>query len=40
MAHVFCSKSAAIPIKSYSPEVIVHPVFVSEDELDEPLPEE
>jgi ATP-dependent NAD(P)H-hydrate dehydratase len=24
---VFCSKAAAVPIKSYSPELIVHPAF-------------
>lgn len=30
MAHIFCSKPAAIVIKSYSPELIVHPL------LDEP----
>lgn len=27
LAHVFCSKEAAGPIKTYSPELIVHPVF-------------
>eukprot|EP00871_Galdieria_phlegrea_P002715 jgi/Galph1/3444/GphlegSOOS_G2074.1 len=27
MAHVFCEDSAAIPIKTYSPELIVHPVL-------------
>ena len=27
MAHIFCHKDAAIPIKSYSPETIVHPFF-------------
>lgn len=27
LAHIFCAKDAAIPIKSYSPELIVHPVF-------------
>lgn len=27
LAHIFCAKSAAIAIKSYSPEIIVHPVF-------------
>jgi ATP-dependent NAD(P)H-hydrate dehydratase len=30
IAHIFCSKSAANAIKSYSPEIIVHPVFVSD----------
>lgn len=33
LAHIFCSKSASLAIKSYSPEVIVHPVFVSEAEV-------
>lgn len=27
LAHIFCSASAAVPIKSYSPEIIVHPVM-------------
>jgi ATP-dependent NAD(P)H-hydrate dehydratase len=27
LAHVFCHKDASIPIKSYSPELIVHPSF-------------
>eukprot|EP01119_Soliformovum_irregulare_P007368 TRINITY_DN19777_c0_g1_i1.p1 TRINITY_DN19777_c0_g1~~TRINITY_DN19777_c0_g1_i1.p1 ORF type:complete len:338 (-),score=81.31 TRINITY_DN19777_c0_g1_i1:237-1184(-) len=27
IAHIFCGESAAIPIKSYSPELIVHPTF-------------
>lgn len=25
LAHIICTKQAAIPIKSYSPEIIVHP---------------
>ena len=29
LAHIFCSKSAASSIKTYSPELIVHPVFFS-----------
>ena len=29
LAYIFCSKSASIAIKSYSPEVIVLPVFFS-----------
>ena len=29
LAHVFCAREAATPIKSYSPELIVHPVFVT-----------
>lgn len=35
LAHVFCHKDAAIPIKSYSPELIVHPGF--DDNKDEAL---
>lgn len=27
LLHVFCSREAAIPIKSYSPELMVHPVL-------------
>lgn len=27
MVHVFCQRDAAIPIKSYSPELIVHPLL-------------
>jgi ATP-dependent NAD(P)H-hydrate dehydratase len=27
LAHVFCAAAAAGPIKSYSPELIVHPAF-------------
>ena len=27
LSHVFCHKESAIPIKSYSPELIVHPAF-------------
>ena len=33
LAHIFCSKSASSSIKSYSPEIIVHPVFVSDAEV-------
>ena len=29
LSHVFCHKESAIPIKSYSPELIVHPGFDS-----------
>ena len=29
LSHVFCHTEAAIPIKSYSPELIVHPAFNS-----------
>ena len=28
--HIFCSDEASLPIKSYSPELIVHPVLVTE----------
>lgn len=34
LSHIFCSKSAAIPIKSYAPEQIVHPYLPDDDELD------
>lgn len=34
LVHVFCSKDAAIPIKSYSPEVMVHPVL---DDSNDPI---
>jgi len=27
LAHIFCAENAAIPIKSYSPEIVVHPVL-------------
>lgn len=27
ISHVFCTEGAATPIKSYSPELIVHPVL-------------
>lgn len=27
LAHIFCAKSAAVAIKSYAPEIMVHPVF-------------
>jgi len=33
LAHIFCSKSSSPSIKSYSPEIIVHPVFVSDEEV-------
>lgn len=29
LAHIFCSKLSSHAIKSYSPEAIVHPVFIS-----------
>lgn len=34
LSHVFCMKSAGIPIKCYSPELIVHPVLPEPDEFD------
>lgn len=34
MAHIFCEDSAAAPIKTYSPELIVHPVLMSSRKLD------
>ena len=39
LAHVFCAREAAVPIKSYSPELIVHPAFRLED-LPDPCPQE
>lgn len=27
LVHIFCPQSAALPIKSYSPELIVHPLL-------------
>lgn len=33
LAHIFCSKSSSSGIKSYSPEIIVHPLFVSDEEI-------
>lgn len=29
LAMVFCTEAAAVPIKSYSPELIVHPIIAS-----------
>jgi ATP-dependent NAD(P)H-hydrate dehydratase len=34
LSHIFCSKSAAVPIKSYSPDLIVHPYLPDPDEHD------
>lgn len=34
LAHIFCAKSAAIAIKAYSPEVIVHPVFTLSTDIE------
>lgn len=33
LGHIFCNKASSTPIKTYSPEIIVHPVFVSDDEF-------
>ncbi|XP_048350299.1 ATP-dependent (S)-NAD(P)H-hydrate dehydratase isoform X1 [Sphaerodactylus townsendi] len=35
LSHVFCTKDAATVIKSYSPELIVHPVLDSRDAVQE-----
>lgn len=32
LAHIFCHSQAALAIKSYSPELIVHPVFDCSEE--------
>jgi len=32
LSHIFCTKNAGIPIKSYSPEVIVHSYLISLDD--------
>lgn len=34
LVHIFCCRDAAIPIKSYSPELIVHPVL---DDANDPI---
>ncbi|XP_031472743.1 uncharacterized protein LOC116245224 [Nymphaea colorata] len=39
LSHIFCSKFSSPAIKSYSPEIIVHPVFVSEEEAKFPAKE-
>ncbi|KAL4508443.1 hypothetical protein ABPG72_003747 [Tetrahymena utriculariae] len=36
LAHIFCTKQAAIPIKAYSPEIIVHPYLYSLNEEENP----
>jgi ATP-dependent NAD(P)H-hydrate dehydratase len=33
LCHIFCAEEAAIPIKSYSPELIVHPYLPTERSL-------
>jgi len=35
LAHIFCSEKAGIPIKSYSPEFIVHPYLQTSTEFDQ-----
>lgn len=35
VAHIFCHKDAAVPIKSYSPELIVHPAFADKKDKSE-----
>lgn len=35
LAHVFCANEAAVVIKSYSPELIVHPILDSENAVNE-----
>ncbi|XP_071786883.1 ATP-dependent (S)-NAD(P)H-hydrate dehydratase-like [Asterias amurensis] len=35
LSHVFCTKDAAVAIKSYSPELIVHPVLDSQEAVEE-----
>ena len=32
LAHIFCSQFSSAAIKTYSPEIIAHPVFVSQVE--------
>lgn len=34
---MFCDAQAATAIKSYSPDLIVHPVLITAEELDDPL---
>ena len=31
LSHIFCSKFSSPAIKSYSPEIITHPVFISKE---------
>lgn len=33
LSHIFCTNQAATPIKSYSPEIIVHPYLIAQTEL-------
>ena len=34
LVHIFCQQSAALPIKSYSPELIVHPILDSDNPIE------
>jgi ATP-dependent NAD(P)H-hydrate dehydratase len=34
ISHVFCTESASIPIKSYSPELIVHPIMKEDNNIE------
>jgi len=34
MSHIFCPKSSATAIKSYSPDCIVHPLFDIEQDVE------
>ncbi|CAD6992765.1 ATP-dependent (S)-NAD(P)H-hydrate dehydratase [Ceratitis capitata] len=38
LAHVFCQRDAAVVIKSYSPELIVHPLLDAEDAIEQIAP--
>jgi ATP-dependent NAD(P)H-hydrate dehydratase len=33
LSHIFCTEKAATPIKSYSPEIIVHPYLLCQEEI-------
>ncbi|EME26773.1 carbohydrate kinase family isoform 2 [Galdieria sulphuraria] len=39
MAHIFCEDSAAAPIKTYSPELIVHPILTASCKMDKTVEE-
>lgn len=39
LSHVFCDAQAALPIKGYSPELIVHGCLQGEDHADAPTPQ-
>lgn len=36
LSHIFCAEAAGTPIKSYSPEIIVHPTLQEKDEKNVP----